>query len=483
MACAAFIARAWPYVVRPVLVYPTSFDDGVYFSAAALFVRGELPYRDFVLVHPPGVVFAYAAPALLSLKVDVAQAFMAARWMAVLLGTAAATVITAAVASRWGLVGAAVAGLSYAFFPMAVEQERSVYLEPVLNLLCAASFWILVRLNPGAPRPAHGVLGAGVLLGLAGAVKLWAISWALALLLLVWPLGRRRMLLFVSAAAVTYAVVCLPFVLLAPGSFVAQVFGMQLLRPADGDPREAIAWTMASEHWGTLVFALLMAGVALARRRELPRAFWAATAALGLSALLFWSARAYWSVYNAYFGVPMTLMAGIALARAIDGVSSRIAIGLVVLGMASLGPSLSHARRRTAARDPALVEIADRLRRVAPGASCVATLEPANAVAAGRLPSYPGEPPYLVDSYGAMLSVAVAGADHRDTPIRDVFRRPEAQRYVLEALRRCDVVYLGWRGDFQLDEGTRAALRADYAPCGPPKWPEALLCRSNPFSN
>jgi len=36
------------------------YDDGVYFAAAASLLAGRLPYQDFILLHPPGIVLALA---------------------------------------------------------------------------------------------------------------------------------------------------------------------------------------------------------------------------------------------------------------------------------------------------------------------------------------------------------------------------------------------------------------------------------------
>ncbi len=35
------------------------YDDGVYLGAAIRFVNGVLPYRDFALLHPPGIVLLF----------------------------------------------------------------------------------------------------------------------------------------------------------------------------------------------------------------------------------------------------------------------------------------------------------------------------------------------------------------------------------------------------------------------------------------
>src|SRR5690349_6055105 len=34
------------------------YDDGVYYAAATAVAFGRMPYRDFVLLHPPGIVWA-----------------------------------------------------------------------------------------------------------------------------------------------------------------------------------------------------------------------------------------------------------------------------------------------------------------------------------------------------------------------------------------------------------------------------------------
>ena len=45
-----------PHVLSGVLGWNEGYDEGVYLGAATRLVNGALPYRDFVLVHPPGIV-------------------------------------------------------------------------------------------------------------------------------------------------------------------------------------------------------------------------------------------------------------------------------------------------------------------------------------------------------------------------------------------------------------------------------------------
>jgi hypothetical protein len=50
-------ALSIPFVLTGVHGYAgVGYDDGVYMGVAVLFVHGTIPYRDYVLVQPPGIV-------------------------------------------------------------------------------------------------------------------------------------------------------------------------------------------------------------------------------------------------------------------------------------------------------------------------------------------------------------------------------------------------------------------------------------------
>src|SRR3954454_24103846 len=61
-----------------------NYDDGVHFAAAIGLVHGLLPYRDFLLLHPPGVALLLAPFAWLADLLGEPDAMMVARlcWMA-----------------------------------------------------------------------------------------------------------------------------------------------------------------------------------------------------------------------------------------------------------------------------------------------------------------------------------------------------------------------------------------------------------------
>ena len=44
----------------------TEYDDGPYFGSAVRLLQGSVPYRDFVLVQPPGITLLMAPAALLA---------------------------------------------------------------------------------------------------------------------------------------------------------------------------------------------------------------------------------------------------------------------------------------------------------------------------------------------------------------------------------------------------------------------------------
>ena len=48
------------------LLSVTEYDDGPYFGSAVRLVNGSIPYRDFLLVQPPGITLLMVPAALLS---------------------------------------------------------------------------------------------------------------------------------------------------------------------------------------------------------------------------------------------------------------------------------------------------------------------------------------------------------------------------------------------------------------------------------
>ena len=57
----------------------TEYDDGAYFGSAIRLVHGALPYRDFVMVQPPGFTLLASPLALLSRAIGTRDALAIAR--------------------------------------------------------------------------------------------------------------------------------------------------------------------------------------------------------------------------------------------------------------------------------------------------------------------------------------------------------------------------------------------------------------------
>ena len=79
-----------------------AYDDGVYYSAADGLLSGRLPYRDYLLLHPPGITLVLAPFAALGRLVGEDPVGLAAARLAFMLLGATSAVLVWAVA-RAGL--------------------------------------------------------------------------------------------------------------------------------------------------------------------------------------------------------------------------------------------------------------------------------------------------------------------------------------------------------------------------------------------
>ena len=82
----AFLVRLLPVLRGVGLFGMIDYDDGVYFGSASALIHGLIPYRDFLLLHPPGILYVLAPFAALGNVVGDATAFAVARVAFMLLG-------------------------------------------------------------------------------------------------------------------------------------------------------------------------------------------------------------------------------------------------------------------------------------------------------------------------------------------------------------------------------------------------------------
>lgn len=218
------------------------YDDSVYYAAATALIHGHLPYRDFVLLHPPGLIVALTPFAALAQLVSDRVGQDIARLAFMALG-ALNTVLVMRLGNRYGSVAGVLAGLVYALSFPALYTERTTTLEGLGNTTVLVALTLLVDplRSAGGPDPRprrrwhwpRGLLvGAGVALGAGAGVKIWGvIALAVVAVWVVWVAGRRAAGWLVGSAGATLVGICLPFFLAAPGAMWRNVVLDQLGRP------------------------------------------------------------------------------------------------------------------------------------------------------------------------------------------------------------------------------------------------------------
>ena len=229
----AVALRAGPVLSGAGLTALYRYDSGVYFAAAVALHEGFVPYRDFLLLHPPGILLALAPFAALASSLGDQGAMVAARVSFMVLGGLTAALICHLLRS-YGWVAALIGGLFYAGYGPAVYVERSTGLEALASFLTVAGLCLLM---PGlrGRRRVGWLVAAGAMLGLTVTVKIWGVVTVLTVL--VWLLvGRRvRAALWVGAgAAASSVLVLLPFFLVAPDAMWRMLVLDQVGRPRSG---------------------------------------------------------------------------------------------------------------------------------------------------------------------------------------------------------------------------------------------------------
>lgn len=208
-----------------------NYDSGVYYAASDALIHGRVPYRDFVLLHPPGITLALAPFAALGRLTTDHRGFIVATVACCVLGAVnAALVVRVARRLGFGLAAQVVGGLCYAVWFGSVDAEYLIRLEPVGNFLVLVGmlFWARAATSGNAR---WSVL-SGVAFGAAAATKIWWVAplavmagWLLA------PGRRHHLLRFLAGAAGALIATCGPFFVLAPGRMWQMVVVDQLGRP------------------------------------------------------------------------------------------------------------------------------------------------------------------------------------------------------------------------------------------------------------
>jgi alpha-1,2-mannosyltransferase len=207
----------------------TEYDDGAYFGSAVRLIHGAFPYRDFVMVQPPGITLLMVPLALLAKATGTAAAFAVGRVLTACAG-AAAVPLVGLLLRRRGLLAVTLACGLLAVFPGGINAAHTVLLEPWLVLFCLLGLLALFDGDDLTTSPRR-LAWSGAAFGFAGAIKLWAVFPILVTLILWWRRGRwRPPLPYLGGLVAGFGIPVLPFFVLAPGSFIRDVVSSQLSR-------------------------------------------------------------------------------------------------------------------------------------------------------------------------------------------------------------------------------------------------------------
>ena len=119
------------------------YDDGVYYAGAVALVHGRLPYRDFLLLHPPGVLLALAPVAGVGRWIGEVAGWEISRLVWMLMGCCTSLLIVK-ILRPLGNWPAIAGGMAYAIVPSAVLVERTTLLEGLANFCLAGAVALLV---------------------------------------------------------------------------------------------------------------------------------------------------------------------------------------------------------------------------------------------------------------------------------------------------------------------------------------------------
>jgi alpha-1,2-mannosyltransferase len=223
---AALGLRLYYKHARPgYLLGVTEYDDGPYFGSAVRLVHGSLPYRDFILVQPPGITLLMSPVALLTYLTGTTWGLVIGRILTIFASTAAVPLAGLLVRHRGILAVLLTCGIM-AVYADAVAAAHTVLVEPWLVLFSMAGAVATFdgdRITASPRRLAWG----GAAFGFAGAVEGWAIVPVLVLTALCLPQPKRAAT-FAAGVAAGFGIPVLPFAIASPSQFYRSLITAQI---------------------------------------------------------------------------------------------------------------------------------------------------------------------------------------------------------------------------------------------------------------
>lgn len=413
----------------------SEYDDGVYLGAAIRLTQGAVPYRDFAFVQPPGMLLLMTPAALVARMTSTAAAMTFARLLTVFASTACVPLAGNLMRYRGTLATAVTCGI-LAIYPDDIAAAHTLLLEPWMNLCCLLAANAAFRAGRLA-SPAR-LAWAGAALGVAGAVKFWAVVPAAILLVLCLSAAgprARRTRAYLAALGAGFVVPVAPFALTAPVSFVRATLLDQASRVGTFIPLSlrlahltglidvlntagklslhagahslfagsviALITPVGAGWLPFAVTAVLVFAIALGYAREPGRRSdleWFSLATAVLAAALILSYSAFFYHYAAFVAPWLALTVGAAAGsltasrpfrRLLLGACTVVILGAAALQLAEVVPLSA----------PSSTQIG----RLIPPGACVVTDETSLAISANRFTSPHAGCPDIIDSLATTL--------------------------------------------------------------------------------
>ena len=479
LAAFAFVVRVAFELHGPLAT--GDFDEGVYFGTANAFARGVVPYRDFVSVHPSfsSLLFWPTAGPLTS-TAGPHVGFLATRVLAALAGAITTWLLYRCALRLAGRRAAIVTAVLYATFAAAIFTESRVLLDPFMIVLAVGGVTCFLE-----RRSASSGFAAGVLFGLSMSTKLTGAIFLIAAVGvgLVLDRDRRRSILASLAAVATFALISLPFVVLAgPRTWFDQVVMAQLERPTGaalpgnvdtftGRLSALVAWGPLGDRGTLPVLVIALGAVALLsaiawgairawRRQDIRAALWTTTAVLAIVGLL--AGPTFYAHYAVLAAVPLAVLLGGSLAAVLDrmprtAIATSIVAGLTVVCLVWAAKVMWFVEPPSTPR-----EITDAIAQL-DESGCVFLDQPQIGFLADIVPQDGvGRP--LIDPFGGLLEV---GRAESHSALEALHSTP-AQDRLRAALDECEWVVLAVSpdGQFTWSPGTRDWFLATHRPNG-----------------
>jgi hypothetical protein len=424
LATLAGLALRLYQLSRPgFLLGVTEYDDGTDFGSAVRLIHGALPYRDFIMVQPPGITVLMAPVAAATSSFGTVTGMAVARVLTVL-ASAAAIPLGGLLTRHRGVLAVLVTCGVLAVYPDSLLAARTVLLEPWLVLFCLLG--ALAVFDGNQPVTGWRMLWGGAAFGFAGAVKVWAILPVVVILVLTVRRPRQAGR-FAAGVAAGFCLPVLPFALLAPVTLYRGVIVAQLLRsdvqriPAAARLQDMLGLThLPAASTAPLVItgvavvvavaALMAAGSWLSHRWPPPLDWFAAVTCLLVVAAFLWPADFY-EHYAAFLAPFLALALALPVARLVaalpqQGKQARLgrvvrrgAIVVAAVTLATLavlqGIAESHVGSAVPASELTAAE------RAIPAGACVLTDQVSYTIAINRFDTTNPACSLMVDGVGS----------------------------------------------------------------------------------